>query len=158
LDGGRSLVADLGLIDDLFEANLSGACSDAGNNSAITPARGRCASNTRRSAKSIAERRPGSGEEQPIDGSAELFRAVNERIRELEGDRADYYFICECGDDSCTRAMLMTAHEYAGVRADPRCFAVLPGHEQSAREQIVGRGSSYVVVRKRGDETRAIDV
>ena len=49
---------------------------------------------------SVAEQRDCRSGEQPGEGGARLFRAINDRIRELEGDRltGDYDFFCECED------------------------------------------------------------
>jgi len=84
-------------------------------------------------------------------GGSRLFRAVNERIRALEGDRAfgHYDFVCECGDESCTSVMRMTAEQYASVRAAVNQFAVLPGHERTEDEVVIVRAIGHVIVVKR---------
>ena len=80
-----------------------------------------------------------------------LFRAVNDRIRELEGHRAvgDYDFVCECEDDTCTSVVRMTADQYEALRAAPNQFVVLPGHERPETEAVLARDNGYVVVAKR---------
>ena len=81
----------------------------------------------------------------------DLFRAVNERIRELGVPAlgvAD--LICECADGECTRVMPMTLGEYDSVRSDPSLRAVLPGHDRvELGGQVVWRTERFVVVRPR---------
>ena len=90
---------------------------------------------------SVAEQRDCRSSEQPGEGGARLFRAINERIRELEGDRltGDYDFFCECEDETCTGVLRLNAQEYRSVRADTNQFAVLPGHERPTGEVISRR-------------------
>jgi hypothetical protein len=96
---------------------------------------------------SVAERHDPPGEEAPL-ASAELFRAVNERIRELAGIwDGEYDFICECEDEDCTRVLRLTEAEYDALREDPGQLAVLPGHERRA-DEVISRGDRYVIVRK----------
>ena len=54
-----------------------------------------------------------------------LFREVNERIKEVATD-GSAEFLCECGNEECTRPILMRLDEYEAVRADPLQFAVAP--------------------------------
>ena len=61
----------------------------------------------------------------------------------------EYDFICECGDEACTQVMRMRALEYEDVRADPRRFAVLPGHERPPVETVLRRTDRYALVEKR---------
>lgn len=107
---------------------------------------------------------PTAAESDGADGGASsgngssLFREVNERIRELEGERAigEYDFVCECEDDTCTGTIRMTAQQYEEVRAAANRFAVLPGHQRSAIEEVLSRSDGHVVVAKRSaDGTRA---
>jgi hypothetical protein len=44
--------------------------------------------------------------------------------------------------------------EYSRVRAHPRRFVVLPGHEEPAIEATVEMHPGYVVVEKRGEPGR----
>jgi hypothetical protein len=96
---------------------------------------------------SVAEQLDPPGDEEAPPASSELFRAVNERIRELAGTwDGEYDFMCECEDEECTRVLRLT-EEYAALRADPGQFAVLPGHERRA-DEVISRGDRYVMVRK----------
>lgn len=80
--------------------------------------------------------------------SSDLFRALNERIRELQGPSlAEYDLVCECGDEDCTRVMRMQPAEYEAARSDPVQFAVVPGHEHRFGK-VLRRTERYVVVRR----------
>jgi ATP-binding cassette, subfamily B, bacterial len=81
-------------------------------------------------------------------GNERLFRGVNERIRELEGDRlGDYEFCCECEDETCTAVLRLTASEFASARTEATWFVVLPGHEQPA-DEVIKRGDRFVIISK----------
>jgi hypothetical protein len=85
----------------------------------------------------------------------ELFRAVNERIRELAGTwQGTYDFICECEDEECMRSLPLTEPEYRSLREQPGLYAVLPGHEQDGAE-IVARSERFVLVRATGERPAA---
>lgn len=83
-----------------------------------------------------------------------LFRAVNERVEtinvafEFAEPMGDW--ICECEDVSCTTQIRMTIAEYEAVRANPRRFAVLPGHVLPDVERVVETSDGFVVVEKVG--------
>jgi len=85
------------------------------------------------------------------------FRAVNEQIAELDrklaasSEDADelYDFECECGrHERCDGRVRMTLAEYDAVRAQDDRFALAPGHEDDALENVVERTERYVVVDK----------
>src|SRR6476469_7195579 len=90
-----------------------------------------------------------------------LFRQVNERILEIETDswRVDPIdFMCECGDLACTRVLQLTTDEYERLRADPKHFGVIPGHELPDVEhelpdveEVVETRPHYLVVEKFGE-------
>jgi hypothetical protein len=98
---------------------------------------------------SITEQLQSPNDQRSHGRSAELFRAVNERIRELEGARDEYDFMCECEEESCTRVLRMTAERYEALRADPDCFVVLPGHERPT-DEVISRSARLLIVRKPG--------
>ena len=81
-----------------------------------------------------------------------LFREVNEQVQAVadrHGDpaRDELGVICECSDDHCTQHLQIAADAYEAVRADPRQFIVVAGH-QGEFEEVVGRGAGYLIVRK----------
>ncbi len=87
-----------------------------------------------------------------------LFREVNERIKDVserlvafDGDMP-LEFVCECSDEGCNDAVLLTLAEYEAVRAHPRHFFVARGHLWRPEiERLVTDGTRYVVVEKLGD-------
>ena len=86
-----------------------------------------------------------------------LFREVNERIREISAYDHDAEFLCECGDESCTRPITMTLAEYEQLRSEPTHFAVVPGHVADDVEHVVSRhDESYWVVEKTSGEPAAL--
>jgi hypothetical protein len=79
--------------------------------------------------------------------TGDLFRLVNDRIRELGPPSLDEFdFVCECGAMACTHALRMTEEEYEAARADAEQFAVLPGHELAFAE--IARTDRYVLVKR----------
>ena len=79
------------------------------------------------------------------------FRRINEDIskgRDRDDDTTLIGFVCECGKADCARLIEMTPAEYELVREDPRRFAVVPGHEIAAVEDVVARTDRYAVVQK----------
>jgi hypothetical protein len=82
-----------------------------------------------------------------------IFRDVNERIADgrWPGESDDpVAFRCECGSLACNRLIELALGAYEQVRADPRRFVLLPGHEIAAVEVVVGGGDGYLVVEKIG--------
>lgn len=84
-----------------------------------------------------------------------MFRAINERIRELairfSAGEEPIGFICECADETCVEKVSLTLAQYDEMRALPARFAVVPGHEATPLvERIVFRTPAFVLVRKVG--------
>jgi hypothetical protein len=82
-----------------------------------------------------------------------MFRAINERIRELaqklEDDHAS--FVCECADETCVQRIPLTLAQYDEVRVLPARFFVTPGHEATpVVEEVLFRSADFVIVRKVG--------
>jgi hypothetical protein len=82
-----------------------------------------------------------------------MFRAINERIRELverfEAGSEPVPFICECSDETCVEKVSLTLEQYDELRALPARFVVAPGHEATPLvERVVFRSSGFVIVRK----------
>lgn len=80
----------------------------------------------------------------------DLFRALNERIRELarSWSLAELELVCECGDASCFAVLRVAQEEYEAATSEPLRFLVVPGHEQPL-DEVVERRERYVVVTKR---------
>jgi hypothetical protein len=85
-----------------------------------------------------------------------MFRAINDRIREL-ADRIEQLetetlgFLCECADETCVERIELTTAQYDDIRAILARFVVLPGHEATPLvERVVYRSDGFVIVRKIG--------
>jgi hypothetical protein len=85
-----------------------------------------------------------------------MFRAINERIRELaiklrEEASEDIAFVCECADETCVERVPLKLAQYEEVRAIPARFFVVPGHEATPLvETVLFRGADFAIVRKIG--------
>jgi hypothetical protein len=81
-----------------------------------------------------------------------LFRAVNERLRDLNEPfsaiSGRFSVVCECGAADCTRQLEIAPADYEELRSDPALFAAVPGHEQADVEDVVRHRDGYVVLRK----------
>ena len=85
-----------------------------------------------------------------------LARRINDRIeyqRPRNGESADT-FVCECIRVDCGGELDLSIGQYARVRAHPRRFIVLPGHEEPAIETTVEVYDGYLVVEKHGEAGR----
>ena len=91
-------------------------------------------------------------QQQRIAANEALFRRANELLRlryeELRLDTEPLPFICECGDERCTRTVTVTLDEYRDVRRHPRRYVIVPGHELPDAENVVDEESDYSVVEK----------
>lgn len=95
-----------------------------------------------------------------IAANEALLREANEAIERglWPGDEAQMIrFRCECAELECNQAVEVTAREYERVRANPRRFLVLEGHEHLGAERVVERRSGYLVVEKEGAGGRVAD-
>ena len=93
-----------------------------------------------------------------------LLRTVNERISALDAEAgwADpdhrFEFQCECGNpDGCAGRIEMSLAEYERVRAQRDRFAVVPGHQNDAIEQVVERNERFCVVVELGDVEHLVE-
>jgi len=81
------------------------------------------------------------------------FRDINERLeRDLLqlGVGGPQDFVCECGDPECSELVQLTYDEYERIRANPRWFAVVPGHVFPAVEEVLERHERYELLEKIG--------
>ena len=95
-----------------------------------------------------------------IAANEALFREVNEAIERgvWHGEEgAAAAFRCECARLDCNQLVSITPRDYEHVRAYPRRFVVLPGHEQGEVEIVVESGDDYFVVEKRLEAGRLTD-
>lgn len=83
------------------------------------------------------------------------FREINESLRhslESAGQAGHVVsFVCECGHASCREVVDAVVAEYEAIRANPRRFLVVAGHEMPDAEDVVERRDGFHVVEKRGD-------
>ena len=78
------------------------------------------------------------------------FRKVNEGMEAGQDPDGMLAFFCECGRLGCNKLMELSRAEYEAVRANPRRFAVIDGHEIDEVEDVVERSERFIVVEKRG--------
>jgi hypothetical protein len=85
-----------------------------------------------------------------------LFREVNERVEEIN-DRLDgagpspMIFVCECGNTDCNEKIELTRPQYEALRANPKHFAVLPGHEDLKIARVLEQHDGFLVAEKTGE-------
>ena len=58
-------------------------------------------------------------------------------------------FRCECGRLGCNQLMELSVREYDEIRAHPRWFLVVAGHEKPDVEDVVEARAGYLIVEKR---------
>jgi hypothetical protein len=98
-----------------------------------------------------------------VSANESVFREVNEAIERglWHGEQdALVAFRCECASLACDRMVELTATEYEHVRADPRRFLVLAGHQLAGVESVVESHERYIVVEKQavaGEAAEASD-
>jgi hypothetical protein len=89
-----------------------------------------------------------------------LFREVNEQVRSLSRPQPwapdDLLIVCECSDVGCAERIGIERSEYEAIRANPRRFVVVSGHE-SDFEHVVDRGGRYSIVEKEGRAGRVAE-
>lgn len=83
------------------------------------------------------------------------FREANERINAAAGVYdvdIPVPFICECADPTCAEIVRLALSEYEEVRADPRHFLNVPGHQAAAQgaAAVVAERDGYVIAEKIG--------
>jgi hypothetical protein len=88
-----------------------------------------------------------------------LFREVNERVEEMSNELngtsdSMISFVCECGRTDCRQRIAMTQTQYEALRANPKHFAVLPGHEDTRIARVVERRQGFLVAEKKGEAAK----
>jgi len=84
------------------------------------------------------------------------FRAVNERLEGRAIDEGgangeEFAILCECAREDCTQRLSVSVDEYEQVRANPRRFIVVRGHNFQAFERVLCSHKSYEIVEKFGE-------
>lgn len=100
-----------------------------------------------------------SEREARVANNERLFREINERISRIQeafGQMQAFDIVCECGAKDCLERITLTHESYRALRADPRTFAIVPGHEAEDIEKIVERHDAYYVVEKEPGTPAAI--
>lgn len=89
-----------------------------------------------------------------------LFRAVNEKLRELNQALSTvtetYAIACECADPTCVETLHIAMDDYLKVREHPSRFVVITAHVIPDVERIVAQHDAYTVVEKNADVPSAI--
>ena len=89
-----------------------------------------------------------------------VFREINEGIERGQWpgeENAPVGFRCECAQLGCNELIELSVNEYERVRANPRRFLILPGHERLEAEVVVERRPGYLVVEKRNQAATAAE-
>jgi hypothetical protein len=97
------------------------------------------------------------GSQRRLASNEDMFRDVNEGIvrGQWPGDpEAPIGFRCECARLGCNALVALTLAEYERVRAHPRRFVILAGHELAEVEVVVQRHGDHSVVEKIGEAGR----
>lgn len=101
--------------------------------------------------------------ERRLASNEDVFRDVNEGILrgQWPGDpQAPIGFRCECARLGCNMLVALTLAQYEAVRANPRRFLIVRGHELPEVEVVVERHDGFSVVEKvgaAGDEAERQD-
>jgi hypothetical protein len=83
------------------------------------------------------------------------FRRTNESLEEqatalgLSDEPTPY--LCECEDERCTKVVRLSREEYEVVRASPRRFVMVSGH-QEADDLLIEEAARFTVIEKGGQE------
>ena len=90
------------------------------------------------------------------------FREANEHIRaaaQAFGITGPVPFICECAQPTCVEIVRLRLDEYASLRANPRTFLNVPGHDRAdgSAARVVSEHEGYVVVEKVGHAGDVVD-
>jgi hypothetical protein len=98
--------------------------------------------------------------EQRLARNEAAYREVNEAIHAGRSDGDDGRprpFACECGMLGCNTLVELTLDEYEAVRADPRHFFLVEGHEIADIEKVIERTPRFAVVEKIGPEAEIVE-
>jgi hypothetical protein len=83
------------------------------------------------------------------------FRVANEGLEEKAAElgfgAARTPYLCECEDPMCTKVIELTHEQYESVRAHPKRFVMVAGH-QEAEDQVIDEQAEFTVIEKQGEE------
>ena len=99
----------------------------------------------------------GQGRQERIALNENAYRELNESIHSGSTPQRRFELLCECGSPDCTRPLTATLEEYEAVRADPRRFMVLPGHQILDAEGVVEEHEGFNVVEKPEDVAHIVE-
>jgi hypothetical protein len=80
-----------------------------------------------------------------------IFRAGNEILaKNGKPASAALPFICECADEGCLEAVVLSREQYEQVREHPRRFVLLRGHEARGQEpaHVVEEFDRFLILEK----------
>jgi hypothetical protein len=89
-----------------------------------------------------------------LAANEDVFRKVNEGIARGQWpgeEERPVGFRCECARLGCNSLLELSMDEYEHVRARPRRFVMLVGHEMPEVERVVESNDRYLVVEKEGE-------
>jgi hypothetical protein len=96
-----------------------------------------------------------SGGQGRLVRNQELFRAVNQKLRELNvvfegfaGETA--VFVCECSRLDCIQQIELPLQVFDSVAARPGRFLLVAGHEAPEVDAVVERADDYIIVERTG--------
>ena len=81
-------------------------------------------------------------------------RDINEGIERGQWPREEDSPVgirCECARLGCNRPIELSVHEYEKIRANPRRFVLLPGHELPGSDTVIETRPGYIIVEKRDE-------
>lgn len=76
------------------------------------------------------------------------YRRVNEGIVAGTAPATQLSILCECGRLGCNQLIEVSRERYEAVRANPRRFVIVPGHELLEAEEVVERHDDRFIVEK----------
>src|SRR3954447_19767915 len=88
------------------------------------------------------------------------YRDVNEGIRKGRSEHSadtPRPFVCECGQLGCNQLVELTITEYEGIRAHPRRFFMLDGHQIPDVENVLERHQRYIVAEKKSSQSVIVE-
>jgi hypothetical protein len=93
--------------------------------------------------------------EQRLARNENLFREINERVREIASEHGTdihlYEFYCECSNTGCTLRVELGLPDYERVRAHGSRFLIAPRHDLPEIERIVEQNDGWWVIEKEGE-------